>query len=122
MSVSIDGYRLFDETVTIEAESVRRESIERTAAGLDGVVSVDLGKRGREIQQKGTLRARSKIELNDRVAVITAFMDGQTHTLGTPEGETYADVRMDSLRVKNERAAGAGIATDYEIIYRQLTV
>jgi hypothetical protein len=122
MSVSIDNYRLFDETVTIEAESIRRGSIERSAPGLDGVVSIDLGGRGRKIRQKGELRAGSKTELDGRIAIISAFMDGKTHTLVTGEGKTYEDVRLDSVSVKNERASGAGIVADYEIVYMQLTV
>lgn len=122
MSVSIDDYRLFDETVTIEAESIRRESIERSAPGLDGVVSIDLGGRGRKIRQKGELRARSKTELDDRIAIISAFMDGKTHTMVAEEGKAYEDVRLDSVSVKNERASGAGIVADYEVVYMQLMV
>ncbi|MGD0077109.1 MAG: hypothetical protein ABSB91_00625 [Sedimentisphaerales bacterium] len=122
MSVNLDGNRLFDETAMIEVESIRRESIERAAAGLDGVVSIDLGNRGRKILQKGELRARSKAELNKRIEAISAFIDGDTHTLAGSEGNTYDNVRMDSMDIKNERVSGSSVVADYEINYRQLTV
>jgi hypothetical protein len=121
MSVNLDGNRLFDEGATIEVESVRRESIERAAAGLDGVVSIDLGERGRKIKQKGEIRARSKAELKSRIETLSAFIDGDTHTLAGCEGDTYENVRMDSIDIKNERVSGGGVVADYEIIYRQLT-
>jgi hypothetical protein len=122
MGVNLDGYRLFDEPVTIEVQSNRREAIERSVAGLDGTVSIDLGGRGRKIRQKGTLRARSKTELDDRVAVISGFMDGKTHTLVTSEAQTFENLRIDSISVKNEKVSGAGVTADYEIVYTQLMV
>ena len=120
MSVKLDGNRLFDEGAVIEVESVRRESIERAAAGLDGVVSIDLGSRGRKIKQKGEIRARSKTELKSRIEAISDFIDGNTHTLTDSEGQTFEDVRVDSVGIKNERVSGSGVVADYEIIYRQL--
>ena len=122
MSVNLDGNRLFDEAATIEVESVRRESVERAAAGLDGVVSIDLGERGRKIRQKGEIRARSKAEMKEKIEAVSAFIDGNTHTLTDCEGRTFEDVRVDSLSVENERVSGSGVVADYEIIYRQLTV
>ena len=121
MNTSLDGAMLFGEgDVEIEVGSFARESIERTAAGLDGVVSIDLGGRGRKIRQKGELRARSKMELNSKVEAISAFMDGDTHMLADSQGETFENVRVDSVSVKNERTSGSGVAADYEIVYVQL--
>jgi hypothetical protein len=122
MSVKLDQNRLFDEAAMIEVESIRRESIERATAGLDGVMSIDMGNRGRKILQKGELRARSKAELSKRIEAISAFIDGDTHTLAGSEGNTYDNVRMDSIDIKNERVSGSSVVADYEIIYRQLTV
>jgi len=121
MRVSIDEQWLFDETVTMEAESNRRESIGRSTAGLDGVMSIDLGGRGRKIRQKGEIRARSKEELNNRFEAISEFMDGKTHTL-VADGRQFGNLRIDSLNVTNERTSGAGITADYEIVYLQLMV
>ena len=58
MSVTIDGQSLFDEhRLEIDAGSFSRDSIERRVPGLDGILSIDLGGRGRKIKQIGTLRA-----------------------------------------------------------------
>jgi hypothetical protein len=123
MGVTLDGLALFENDKSqFEVGSFGREHIERSVAGLDGVISIDIGGRGRKIRQKGELRARSKTELNDRIAVISAFMDGQTHTLVTSDTEMFENVRLDSVSVKNITASGSGIVGDYEIIYTQLTV
>jgi hypothetical protein len=122
MSANLDGNKLFDEPIVIEAESVSRESIERSAAGLDGVLSIDLGGRGRKIRQKGEIRAKSKAERDNKTGAISAFIDGDTHTLVGSRGETFENLRVDSVNVKNERVSGAGVVVDYEVIYTQLMV
>lgn len=122
MGVTIDGQMLFDEQdLEIEAGAFSRDSIERKVPGLDGVLSIDLGRRGRKIKQKGTLRAKSRTQMNERVNAISAFADGDTHTLVTDNGETLDNLRMDSFKTSKERTDGIGIVVDYEIIYTQLT-
>ncbi|MHC4424645.1 MAG: hypothetical protein ACYSYV_00965 [Planctomycetota bacterium] len=121
MGVTLDGYILFDEQqFEIEAGSFSRDSIERAMPGLDGVLSVDLGRRGRKIKQRGVLRAKSRSQINDRISTISTYMDGDTHTLVTDSGEEFANLRMDSFKVKKERVDGSGIVVDYEIVYAQL--
>ncbi len=120
MNVTLDGQLLFDEPVAIEAGSVERESIERSVAGLDGVLSVDLGGRSRKIRQKGKLRARSRVELNGKVEAISAFVDGDTHTLVDLQGRTFENLRVDSFHVKSEQVSGSGVVVDYEMICTQL--
>jgi hypothetical protein len=123
MSVTLDGQDLFDERqLEIEPGSFSRDSIERTAAGLDGVLSIDLGGRGRKIKQKGVLRARSRTEMEEKKIAISAYMDGDMHTLVTGSGEEFANLRMDVFKVSRERTAGSGLCCDYEIVYRQLVV
>jgi hypothetical protein len=122
MGANLDGNKLFDEPIAIEAESVSRESIERSATGLDGVVSIDLGGRGRKVRQKGEIRARSKAELDNKVGAISVFIDGDTHTLVGSRGETFENLRIDSVNVKNERVSGTGVVADYEVVYMQLMV
>ena len=85
-------------------------------------MSIDLGGRGRKIRQKGEMRARSRTELNTKHEEISAFVDGQTHTLADSRGEDFENVRIDSVSVKNERTSGGGVVADYEIIYTQLVV
>jgi hypothetical protein len=123
MSVTLDGQSLFDEQqLEIEPGSVSRDSIERTVSGLDGVLSIDLGGRGRKIKQRGVLRAKSRLQMDDRINVISAYMDGDTHTLVISGGKEFDNLRMDVFRVSKEWASGGGVAIDYEIVYTQLKV
>ena len=121
MKVTLDSQMLFDEqALEISAGSFSRDSIERTVPGLDGVLSIDLGRRGRKIKQTGTLRAKSRAKLDDRIGRIAAFMDGDTHTLITSSGRDFTNLRMDSFKTTAENASGTGIVVDYKIVYTQL--
>ncbi len=121
MRVTLDGQNLFDEQqLEIEQDSLNRDSIERAVAGLDGVLSIDMGGRGRKIRQRGTLRAQSRTQMNVKINAISAYLDGKIHTLATGDGEKFENLRMDSFKVSRERAGGNGIAVDYEIVYTQL--
>jgi hypothetical protein len=123
MGVSLDGQSLFDEEqFEIELSGFSRDSVERVVPGLDGVLSVDLGGRGRKIKQKGVLRAKSRLQMDRRFSAISDYVDGKTHTLVTSNGEEYDNLRMDVFRVCREHATGSGIAVDYEIVYTQLKV
>lgn len=121
MKATLDGQMLFDEqALEITADTFQRDSIERTAPGLNGVLSIDLGLRGRKIRQIGTLRATSRTQLEDKITKISVFMDGDTHTLITGSGREFTNLRMDSFKTGTESADGTGIITDYEITYTQL--
>ena len=121
MSVTIDGQTLFDEhQLEIETGSFNRDLIERRMPGLDGVLSIDLGRRCRKIKQTGTLRAKSRAQLNERINAISAIMDGDTHTLVTDSDGTLDNLRMDSFKTNKEQTDGIGIVVDYEIVYTQL--
>jgi len=122
MSVTLDGQVLFDEQQTeIEPGSFTRASIERAVSGLEGVLSIDLGSRGRKIRQTGVLRANSRAQMNERISAISAFMDGDIHTLVSSRDGEFDNLRMDSFKVSDERAGGNGVTVDYEIVYTQLT-
>ena len=121
MKATLDAQMLFDEqALVITADSFCRDSIERSIPGLNGVLSIDLGLRGRKIKQTGTLRATSRTQLDERISKISAFMDGDTHTLITASDREFTNLRMDSFKTSAEHADGTGIVTDYEIIYTQL--
>jgi len=123
MSITLDGQILFDEQeLEIEPSSVSRDSIERTVPGLDGVLSINLGERGRKIKQKGILRTMSRSQMNERINAISAYMDGDTHTLVFDGGEEFDNLRMDVFKVTKERTGGGGVVIDYEIVYTQLVV
>ncbi|MHC4113217.1 MAG: hypothetical protein ACYSUY_19260 [Planctomycetota bacterium] len=123
MSTALDGQSIFDEQrLEIKLGSVNRASMERTVPGLDGVLSVDLGRRSRVIKQKGVLRAKSKLQMNDRISLISGYMDGKTHTLVTNSGEEFDNLRVDVFKAGNQRPGGSGVVVDYEIVYTQLQV
>ena len=52
MKTTLDEQTLFDEQkLEIEVGSFNRDSIEKTVPGLDGALSIDLGRRSRKIKQ-----------------------------------------------------------------------
>jgi len=119
--MTLDGQAIFDdEQLTICVGSPSRASLERAVAGLDGVLSIDLGARSRQIRQTGTLRAPSRVAMHIRVLAIAGFIDGSTHTLVTADGQTLGDLRMDSFQKIAEYPGGPGVVVDYEIMYTQL--
>jgi len=121
MPVTLDGQAIFDEQgLTVVADSPQRASLERSVAGLDGVLSIDLGARSRHIRQTGTLRAPSRAAMHARVEAITEFIDGCTHTLATADGQVFGNVRVDIFKRIAEYPGGPGIVADYEIVYTQL--
>jgi hypothetical protein len=118
---TIDGNDLFDSRQPeIELGSFKRDSIERAAPGLDGVMTIDMGRRGRKLKQTGTLRAKSRDRLNDRISAISEYIDGDTHALVTGDGREFDNLRMDSFEVTKETVDGAYIVVDYQITYIQL--
>jgi hypothetical protein len=121
MRVTLDGQAVFDEQdLTITVASPSRAARERAIAGLNGVLSIDLGARSRRIRQSGSLRAVSRAALNARMDAIAAFLDGRTHTLTTADGRVYGNLRIDSFQMLRERAGGPGLVLEYEIVYTQL--
>ncbi len=123
MNVMLDGNALFDEQgLQIEVGSYNRAHIERAICGLDGVLSIDMGERTREIRQRGTLRAPSRAAMQARIDLISAFIDGGAHTLRTADAQEYRNTRMDSFRQIDECTSGPGIIVEYEIVYTQLGV
>ena len=121
MNTTLDGQSLFDEQgLRIEPGSLGRDSIERAIAGLDGVLSIDMGGRSRKVRQTGVLRAQSHSQMDERVSLICSFIDGSTHKLVTNQGEEFDDIRMDVFKVNSEHVNGNGVGCYYEIIYTQL--
>jgi hypothetical protein len=119
--VTLDGKNLFDnQQMEIELGSLNRDSIERTIAGVNGVLSIDLGSRCRVIRQRGVLRAATRAQMDAKINLITANIDGNMHTLVTGSGEIFDNLRVDSFKQSKERVTGSGLACDYEIVYRQL--
>jgi len=121
MGTTLDGQRLFDaERLQIEAGSINRDSIDRSIAGLDGVLSVDLGGRSRAVKQRGTIRAESSAKMQERINRISVFIDGASHKLMCDDSREFENLRMDTFKIIDERVSGTGVAADYEIVYTQL--
>lgn len=121
MNTTLDNNAVFDENdLAIQVGSWQRQSVERTVAGLDGSASIDLGGRRRTIRQRGVLHATSQAALEERLDAIEAFLDGDTHTLVTAAGVSYANVRLDSFTLLDRSVSGVGIVVRYEIVYTQL--
>lgn len=121
MSTTLDDKALFDEQdLKIQIDTWQRASVERSIPGLDGTVSIDLGCRTRTIRQRGILRAASQAMMHSRLNAIEAFVDGDTHTLVTADGQTYANLRADTFTPLNQDTSGIGAVVEYEIVYTQL--
>jgi hypothetical protein len=121
MKTRLDGQCIFDdEELSVQAGSEQRQCVERSVAGLDGLLSIDLGLRGRQIKQTGVLRAGSEAALRKKLSTISAYMDGQTHTLTLDNGEEYDYLRMDSFKVTGTRPGGSDVCCEYEIRYTLL--
>ena len=123
MRATLDGHDIFAGVdFKIEVGALRRDRIEKSVCGLDGVVSIDLGNRGRVIKQKGILNAVSHKDMQRKIDAINVFIDGCSHSLVTDRGEVFDNLRMDSFKVCGERVSGCEVCCDYEIVYNQLVV
>jgi hypothetical protein len=123
MSVTVDGQVIFDqEQLKIEPGSFKRDSVQRSVPGLDGILSIDMGGRGRTVKQQGVLRARSATQLTAQINTISTLMDGKTHTLAVGNDQKFENLRMDAFKVKPFRISGSTMEADYEISYTQLKV
>jgi len=105
----------------LEAGAWRRAQAEYGFAGLDGLASVDLGRRGRVLKQSGCLSAASVGALTALAERIAAWADGQAYTLVDERGVSYDNVRMDSFRLVGPMRSGAQACCDYEAVYTQLS-
>ena len=104
----------------LQPTSWRRESTDRGFAGLDGVMSVDLGRRERKLKQRGSLSTASIAALMELIESVSAYIDGQCYELLDQHGVEYSNVRMDSFRLLNPIAVGNQSQCEYEIVYTQL--
>ena len=119
MKATLDGIIVLQEQ-HLKVGSWRREAVERAVAGLDGVLSIDLGMRSRVLVQKGTLRAVSAEGLSGKIDAVSALMDGGLHTLVKQDGEQFDNLRMDAFEVDGKNHSGTGTECGFEIRYTQV--
>jgi hypothetical protein len=119
MRANIDNTIEF-ELLKLKADSWKRDSIEKSAAGLDGVVSVDLGRRKRKIKVCGIIEAQSKSGLEKKKERVNTLLDGKVHTLETDT--EYKNILIDSFEVAKDSHSGKGIGCEFELELSQLRV
>ena len=120
MKVLLNGTATFEQR-KLTAGSWHRESVERSAAGIDGTVSIDLGKRSRELVQEAVFRAFNEAELKAKIDIVRQYMDGSTYSLVVQGGRQFDNLRIDSVEVKGKDYNGAGVSCVCEIKYTQLS-
>lgn len=118
MKALLDGFEI--EQVDISVGSWERSSIDRSAAGVDGVVSVDLGLRSREIVQRGLIWAFTSEQLLSKFDNARMLMDGGIHTLVVSDGRVFSRLRVDSVEQGRKAFSGRGVSCEIEIRYTQL--
>ncbi|MCF7956143.1 MAG: hypothetical protein K9M75_10100 [Phycisphaerae bacterium] len=119
MRVWIDG-EVKIEDVIFEAGSVRRQIIERSVAALDGVASIDLGSRGRDIKVEGVLRAASGKGLDVLTDMIETKMDDGVCVLLIDDGRKFDDVRVDVFETAERQFGGSFVSCKCKLQCRQL--
>lgn len=120
MKAVLDDKTIFnEESFELDVKSPQRNIIQRSAAGLDGQISIDLGLRGRKLVQKGQLRARSLAELQQWVDAVKDFIDGNLHVLKCPDGRIFENLLIEEFQLGQPVSGGAHISCGYHITYIQ---
>jgi hypothetical protein len=119
MSARLDSTIEFEQLL-IKSGSFNRDVVEKSAAGVNGLLSIDLGSRGRKLILKGLLRAQSKATLKEKTEKLSLLADGKMHTLEAKDGGKYADLRVDSFEVIRQDHSGAGVCCEFEMKFTQL--
>ncbi len=120
MKVVLNGIATFEQR-KLTLGSWRRESVERSAAGVDGTVSIDLGKRSRELVQEAVFRAFNEVQLKAKVDIVRQYMDGSACWFVVQGGQQFDNLRVDSIEVEDKDYSGAGVSCVCEIRYTQLS-
>lgn len=116
----LDGETLFDSGPhTLTAGPWQRELQRRAFNGLDGELTLDLGRRGRSMKQAGRLSADSVEALQALIDAIEAFNDGRPHTLIDPNGREQPRVLITRFALTTPVNAGRLAWCDYTLDYQQ---
>ena len=121
MAAILDSTIRFEQ-LGLEVGSRARDSIERSTAGVDGTLSIDLGMRERKIVVKGLLRAVSVELLFTRENSIAELIDGYMHVLESANGVEFRNLRIDSFEVTQQDYSGGGVCSEFTIQVTQLRV
>jgi hypothetical protein len=120
MKAVLDNEIIFnEESFELEIKSFQREVVQRSAAGLDGQVSIDLGLRGRKLVQKGELRAKNQAELQGIIDDINGLIDGNEYILKSSDGRVFENLVIDNFQAGSFVFGGTQASCKYQITYTQ---
>jgi hypothetical protein len=114
-----------DEAIKLEHKELQidswiRDSAEKSAPGLDGVITVDHGMRSRRIIQQCIIRAASESSLQELLDMMIGLIDGKEHVLTLENGVCYEHLRVDGVSSEKTMSNGAGVSCGIKVIYTQL--
>ena len=114
-----------DEVIKVEHEELQvdswsRDGAERSASGLDGVITIDHGMRSRKIIQWCVIRAVSESSLQEILNSVVSLIDGKEHTVTLEDGACYEYLRVDGVSSEKNKTSGAGVSCRVKVIYTQL--
>jgi hypothetical protein len=115
----LDNMYFDEETFGLEVKTLKRGVVQRSAAGLDGQLCIDMGLRDRKLVQTGQLRAKNEAELQRAIDAINAFVDGRLHTLKCSDGRIFDNLLVEVFEVEPVVKSGAYVSCSYHITYIQ---
>ena len=121
MNARLDSTIEYEES-QLQIKSWERGSIDRSVAGLDGVVSVDLGRRSRKLVQSGIIRANSEEQLAEQIDSFALLVDSNEHTLTRGRSHVLTGLRVSNFVAGKVNRSGAGVWCDFEIRFVQTRV
>lgn len=119
MWLKLDGTIQFEQAL-LSIDGWSRQCDERSAVGLDGVLSVDMGRRTRRIVQEATIRSVSKNTMQDSIEVLNNTIDGLEHILQLQDGRSFEHLRVDDIAFGQVQISGAGVTCSVKITFTQL--
>lgn len=111
---------IFIDQQSLRAGSAKRDAPLRSAPGVNGLLSLELGWRGRMLHQRGTVRAASRAGLRKIITRLQGLIGGEPVTLRTADGRYFSDLRIECYKLMREQISGAGYVVELEIEYIQL--
>jgi len=117
MRPALDNIIFDDDSFTLEVKTLKRSFVQRSAAGLDGQLSIDMGLRDRKLVQTGQLRAKNKTELQRQIDSINELVDGQLHTLKCSDGRVFNNLVVGEFQTDAIIQSGAYVSCSYHITY-----
>jgi len=117
MRPALDNIYFDDDNFQIEAKTLKRGVVRRSAAGLDGQLTIDMGLRERKLVQTGQLRAKNEAELQRQITTINELIDGQLHTLKSLDGRVFDNLLVETFETESVVKSGAYVSCAYHITY-----